>query len=626
VRADSYGTIRLGKGWRLDQIEESRLIALDLLDADAAARVLERLRPRTVFHTVAYGGYSFQSSPDLIHRTNYLALAQLLEKLATSSVEAFIHAGSSSEYGTNSAAPDEAAPRRPNSAYAAAKSAAAELLSFWGDRHGFPCANLRLYSAYGPFEDSSRFIPRLVEAGLRGELPPLVAPETSRDFIHVDDVVAAFVTAAMRMRPEIRGRSYNIATGRRMSIAEAVAVTRRQLGVAVEPVYGSMQSRSWDLDQWWGNPERAKKDLGWTAQIPFEDGIVQAAGWWKGFLSGHEFSQLTELNTARSRPKVSAVVACYRDNAAIPHMHRRLSETFAALPVDYEIIFVNDNSPDDTEEIIRALSAADPHVRGITHSRNFGSQAAFRSGMEISAGDACVLLDGDLQDPPELIARFVELWGTGNDVIYGRRIAREMNAAQALLYKAFYRVFSAVSYIPIPHDAGDFSLMDRRVVEWLLACDERDSFLRGLRAYVGFKQTGVDYVRPERMFGRSTNNFLKNLGWARKAIFSFSTAPLSLLSLAGFALFGVAVALSIIQVLLKLFAPELVPPGLASTQLMILFFGSLNILGIAVLGEYLGKVLEEVKRRPPFIRSHLISGGRIEPAPMTPRSAPRNGG
>lgn len=626
VRPDAYGTIRLGKGWRLEEVEESRLIAMDLLNSDGAARIVDRLAPRTIFHTVAYGAYSFQSSPDLIHRTNYLALAQFLEKLTTSSIEAFIHAGSSSEYGANSAAPDEDAPRRPNSAYATAKSAAAELLSFWGDHHGFPCINLRLYSAYGAFEDSSRFIPRLIEAGLRGELPPLVAAQTSRDFIHIDDIMSAFVTAAMRMRSEVRGRSYNIATGRRLSIGEAVAIACQRLAIGVEPAYGSMQNRAWDLDQWWGNPDRAQEELGWTADIPFEDGIAQAAEWWKTFLVGHEFAQLTETNAVSSRPKISAIIACYRDNAAIPHMHGRLKAMFSTLPVDYEIIFVNDNSPDDTQEIIRALSAEDPHVRGISHSRNFGSQAAFRSGLELAGGDACVLLDGDLQDPPELITRFIELWRTGYDVVYGRRIARQMNPINAVLYKGFYRIFSAVSYISIPHDAGDFSLMDRRVVEWVLECDERDSFLRGLRAYVGFRQTGVDYVRPERMFGRSTNNLLKNLWWARKAIFSFSTAPLSWLSLTGFVLFGAAAVLSIIQVLIKLFAPDTVPSGLASTQLMIMFFGSLNILGIAVLGEYLGKVLEEVKRRPPFIRSHLISGGRIEPAPPTIDRSMRDNG
>jgi glycosyltransferase involved in cell wall biosynthesis len=212
------------------------------------------------------------------------------------------------------------------------------------------------------------------------------------------------------------------------------------------------------------------------------------------------------------------VVACYKDAQAIPIMYERLKKTFAELKIDHEIIFVNDNSPDNSEEVIRDLSSRDRHVVGISHSRNFGSQAAFRSGMEIATKNACVLLDGDLQDPPELIASFVAKWKEGFDIVYGRRVKREAPLFMRAGYKLFYRLFDAFSYLSIPHDAGDFSLIDRRAVKAILQHPERDLFLRGIRASVGFKQTGVDYVRPERMFGRTTNSFIKNLGWAKKGI------------------------------------------------------------------------------------------------------------
>ena len=200
--------------------------------------------------------------------------------------------------------------------------------------------------------------------------------------------------------------------------------------------------------------------------------------------------------------KISAVIACYRDAPAVPFMHQRLVKTFAEIGCDYEIIFVNDGSPDDSEEVIRRITAEDRRVLGISHARNFGSQAAFRSGMDVATKNACVLLDGDLQDPPELIEQFVAQWRQGYDVVYGRRVKREAPLYMQLAYKAFYRVFDRFSYIRIPHDAGDFSLMDRRVVDALLRFPERDLFLRGTRAYAGFRQRLL-VVTPNWRSGRT---------------------------------------------------------------------------------------------------------------------------
>jgi len=311
---------------------------------------------------------------------------------------------------------------------------------------------------------------------------------------------------------------------------------------------------------------------------------------------------------------VSAVVACYKDNQAIPVMYQRLSSVFKKLNVDYEIIFVNDNSPDNSEEIIRDLSSRDRRVIGITHSRNFGSQSAFRSGMEVATKNSCVLLDGDLQDPPELIEQFIEKWREGYEVVFGRRVKREAPFYMQMAYKLFYRVFDLFSYVPIPHDAGDFSLIEKKVVRSLLRFPERDLFMRGVRAYAGYRQTGVDYVRPERMFGVSTNNFLKNIGWAKKGILSFSNTPLNILSFLGVALFGISVLLGAAQILAKLVFPESAPRGVTTTLLTIIFFGSINLLAVSVIGEYIAKIFEEVKRRPHFIRRHVIRDGEIREA------------
>jgi len=242
--------------------------------------------------------------------------------------------------------------------------------------------------------------------------------------------------------------------------------------------------------------------------------------------------------------------------------------------------------------------------------------------MEIASKNSCVLLDGDLQDPPEIIEQFVALWRQGYDVVYGRRVKREAPVLMRFAYKAFYRVFDFFSYVPIPHDAGDFSLMEKRVVQAILRFPERDLFLRGVRAFAGFRQTGVDYVRPERMFGRSTNNLLKNLGWAKKGILSYSNTPLNMMTAAGVFLFCLCIFLGILQVIARVLFPMYAPPGITTTLLLILFFGSINLLGISILGEYIAKIFEEVKQRPHFIRRSEIRDGEIRPASGDIRCSP----
>src|SRR5688572_10605383 len=306
-------------------------------------------------------------------------------------------------------------------------------------------------------------------------------------------------------------------------------------------------------------------------------------------------------------PTLTAVVIGYKDAPAILPMHARLTDVFTSLGVSYEIIFVNDGSPDDADRVLAELTARDDHVLAIEHSRNFGSQNAFVSGMQLARGEAVILLDGDLQDPPELIAAFYAKWREGNDVVYGRRVKREGSALHALLVKAFYRLFRRLSDVPMPLDTGEFALMDRKVVNELLALPETDQFLRGLRAWVGFVQTGVDYVRPQRAFGRSTHSFLKNVWWARKGIFSFTFLPIELLGYA-----ALAMATSSFGALVYLLVDTLRHPdtshGISAVIAMIVFVGSLNLLAVTIVGEYLIKIFEEVKRRPKFIRKAIRCG------------------
>jgi glycosyltransferase involved in cell wall biosynthesis len=305
------------------------------------------------------------------------------------------------------------------------------------------------------------------------------------------------------------------------------------------------------------------------------------------------------------RRTISAVIACYRDAPAIPIMHERLVAVFTKLDVDYEIIFVNDASPDDADAVLAQLCARDAHVISVRHSRNFGSQSAFTSGMRICTGDAAVLLDGDLQDPPELIEAFYEKWIEGYDVVYGARVARDANRFLRFSYRVFYRIFRAASYVPVPLDAGDFSLMDRRVVDALNRLPETNRFLRGLRAWVGFRQIGVPYHRPERMFGTTTNSLLRNIGWARKAIFSFSYIPLELITIVGVLTTVAAFIAILIAVVVRIVNPAAVPTGFTSLTVLILFIGGIQLLCLSVIGSYLAHIYEEVKRRPPYIVAEI---------------------
>jgi dolichol-phosphate mannosyltransferase len=615
-REDVYGTATRLPAWRLEGVPARHIQIMDLLVDSNLDRLLDSVEPQTILDCVAYGAYPFETDSPLTYLTNFNMCTRLLSRLENRRISAYIHAGSSSEYGENAAGPREDGFTAPNSHYAVSKAAVANLLYYYGKKCGLPCANLRLYSVYGPLEDSSRLIPNVVRSGLEGQYPPLVNSRTSRDFVYIDDVVEAFVDFALKLEPSIYGESFNIASGRKTTIAEVANAAREVFSIKEEPCF-RMQGREWDLSDWYGDITKVTDKIGWRPRVDFQEGLRRTADWYSQLADKQAYYRSSKKFSLDTKHSVSAIIACYRDAEAISILYERLRKTFTALNIDYEIIFVNDCSPDDSEEVIRTITRNDRRVRGISHARNFGSQAAFRSGMAIASKNACVLLDGDLQDPPELIAQFVAKWREGFDVVYGRRVKREAPLLMKIAYKAFYRVFDAFSYVRIPHDAGDFSLMDRRVVEAVLSFPERDLFLRGVRAYAGFKQTGIDYVRPKRMFGVTTNSFWKNIGWAKKGILSFSYVPLNMLSALGISLFGLTVFLMGLQIVLRLLFPGLAPRGVTTVLVAILFFGSINLFAVSLMGEYLAKIFEEVKRRPHFIRRSIIRDGEVRPAVLS---------
>ncbi|GIH09386.1 hypothetical protein Rhe02_74530 [Rhizocola hellebori] len=598
--------------WRLQIAQGLRYETV----GDRISETLDRHRPRTIINLAAAGAYPFQSDSQRIPGVN-LGMVDELARWAAKNDAVLVHAGSSSEYGTNCAGPAEDAVAAPNSLYAITKLGATQLLENFAGRNELRARVLRLYSIYGPLEEPRRLVPEIVRRVRRAELPDFADPKTTRDFVFIDDVVDAFVAAAHSAHNTLEPafRVYNVASGQATSMQDVARTIGDEFGIVQEPVFSAVQ-RDWDLSDWYGNPRRIDAELGWRARVAFRDGLRLTEQWYKvdgrGTLLDDSYSAaLPQQAEPARRRKVSAVIACYKDGQAIPYMHRRLTDMFVKCGVDYEIIFVNDASPDDSAEVILNLSRDDEHVIGITHRRNFGSQFAFVSGMKQATGDAVVLLDGDLQDPPELIEKFIEKWNEGWEVVYGHRVDRDAPWYMRIAYRSFYRLFNRSASFKVPTDAGDFSLMDRRVVDHLLQFPERDMFLRALRAYVGGKQTGVDYVRPERMFGTSTNNLMKNVGWATKGILAVSRVPLSLMSTIGAVFFGLSMLALLIQVGYKMIKPDIAPHGITMLITLVVFLGSLNLLAISIVGAYVGTILEETKRRPRFLRDSLIRSGQV---------------
>jgi glycosyltransferase involved in cell wall biosynthesis len=300
---------------------------------------------------------------------------------------------------------------------------------------------------------------------------------------------------------------------------------------------------------------------------------------------------------------ISVIIPCYNEAEVVREMHRRLSETMAQVKNDdYELIFVNDGSTDETPAILAELHAADPHTRVIYLSRNFGHQVSFTAGLENARGDAVVLIDGDLQDPPEVILDMIERWRAGYQVAYGLRKVRAGERRWRLWsIKIFYRLMQRLSDTPIPLDTGDFRLIDRQAVDALLRLPESHRYLRGMVSWVGFKQIAVSYNRDARYAGESKYSLFKLIRLALDGLMSFSFVPLRVTIYFGFmtmalSLLGIVVAI-VYRLLIRDTDAHFVR-GWASLFVAILFLGGVQLVFLGIIGEYLGRIYTEVKRRP----------------------------
>jgi dolichol-phosphate mannosyltransferase len=308
-----------------------------------------------------------------------------------------------------------------------------------------------------------------------------------------------------------------------------------------------------------------------------------------------------------SNPTLSVVIPVMNEEAVLRPLHARVTQVMERLGGRYELVFVDDGSRDTTLEMLRTLAAEDPHVRALTFSRNFGHQAAVTAGLRAARGAAAIVMDGDLQDPPEVIPELVERWQQGFDVAYAVRRKRKESFLKRKAYDVFYRLLRAIAYVELPVDAGDFALMDRRVVDVLNAMPERNRYVRGIRAWAGFRQVGVEYERAARDRGTSKYSLGRLVLLALDGLVSYSFAPLRLVANAGFFISTVAFLL-IAYLIAASVLQGVAVAGWTSTVAIVLFLGGIQLVALGVIGEYVGRIFDEVKQRPVYIVREEFGG------------------
>lgn len=299
---------------------------------------------------------------------------------------------------------------------------------------------------------------------------------------------------------------------------------------------------------------------------------------------------------------VSIVVPCFNESAVIDAtIAELLSVTQRLADYQFELIFINDGSSDDTETKLLAYSRQHANIRMVSFSRNFGHQQAVSAGLDVSTGDAVVLIDADLQDPPSLIGEMIDKWQQGFDVVYGTRLSREGESTfKRWSAKCFYRLLDKLSEVPIPLDTGDFRLMDRQVVDHLIAMPEKARFIRGMVSWIGFNQTSITYQRSARFAGESKYPLTKMLKFGIDGILSFSVKPLKLSIMLGFMCSGIAMLMLLYSVYIRLMTAHW-ESGWTSLIISILFMGGVQLISIGILGEYIARIYNESKNRPLYI-------------------------
>ena len=308
------------------------------------------------------------------------------------------------------------------------------------------------------------------------------------------------------------------------------------------------------------------------------------------------------------RRLISFVLPVYNEEGNIDLLHDTLAETVGALPYDLEFVFVNDGSADGSMGVLESLAARDPRVTVVDLSRNFGHQVAVTAGLDTARGDAIIIMDADMQDPPRVCVDLITEWEAGSDVVYAQRRTRQDTAFKRVTAHAYYRVLGRLTDIDIPPDTGDFRLIDRRVHEHLARYREHHRFIRGMVVDAGFRHTAVQFDRDARHAGTTGYPLRALVKLATDGIFGFSTKPLQLISRAGYVMAFLAVLAAGYATIARLFFPERVVEGWAFVVVAMAFIGGLQLIMLGILGSYIGRIYNEVKRRPLYGVQRVIGG------------------
>lgn len=644
----AFDNLSTGHRWA---VKWGPLFVGDVGSAADLDKALTKYNPIAAIH-LAGSAIASESvtDPGKYYQNNVLTSLCLLDALRRHGVGLLVFSSSCAVYGAPEIeAIDEKTALNPINPYGRSKLIVEDALRDFGRAYDFRSVALRYFNAAGADHDAeigevhdpeTHAIPNALRAA-SGEIPyfelfgtDYESPDGTcvRDYIHVTDLANAHIAALTYLREGGKSIALNLGGGKGCSVKEILSAVERTTGIDV--AVRESPRRPGDAAVLVADPKLASDVLRFTPEYTDIDTIVETAWrWHQSFTlrnSRHEAARSLEdtirpssqvqgdLKTRRSGAvDLSVVVPCFNERDVIKITHARLCDVLGRIEnIRLEIIYVDDGSNDGTDQIVRELVDSGTNAKLICLSRNFGHQPAISAGLANSNGDVVAVMDADLQDPPETVVEMLEKWREGFDIVYGVRAQRKESTVKRLAYSWYYRMWRALSNVEIPLDAGDFSLMDRRVVELLNNLPEKNRFLRGLRAWSGFRQIGLTYERRAREAGQSKYSVFKLLRLAFDGIFNFSTTPLTGVFFTGLitaALSSIGLVLIFIQRIFNISIFGVSPgdiPGFALLALIILFLGGIQIFSIGIVGEYVGRIYQEVKGRPSYIiRSvHTRSG------------------
>ena len=572
-------------------------------------RIMERVMPDTVFHLASLVAAQHRSenvSP--LIESNVLLGTQLLEAMTRVGVSCLVNTGTFWQH-------FESREYNPVCLYAATKQAFEDILRFYAESSPLRALTLKLFDVYGPGDDRNKLFSLLRDAATSGTVLSMTPGDQQMDLVYVDDVLRAFLHAGELLRTEagnVRGKSYAVSSGQRHSLKEVVSVYERVTGKSLDIRWGGRPYRAREVMVPW----RGEALPGWRAKVNLEQGInltlsQNAIQLTEPELSASDKSQPQEV-TADAKPGkklLSLVIPAFNEednveplyNSIVPIMER-LSDRY-----NFELIFTDNHSTDQTFQKLGSLARRDERVRVVRFSRNFGYQRSIYTGYVHAKGDAVIQLDCDQQDPPELILEFVRQWEAGYQVVYGVRRSRKEGWWINNIRKCFYRLIDLLSEIPLPRDAGDFRLIDRRVVDELKKINDYQPYLRGTIASLGFNQIGIPYDRAERVRGETKFSFHELIILAVDGILNHSLLPLRVATYTGLAISALTFLGILIYAAAKLLLEKDWPAGFTTIAVLILSSISLNALFLGVIGEYLGRIFQQVKGRPVTIIDRTIN-------------------